>query len=82
MTTDQVTAEHEEKIDTDPAKAMHVASQRKTHNAGVINDDYHNRERAEKIETWLTLAIREAGVDSELPERRLCLGRELMNAGI
>jgi hypothetical protein len=48
----------------------------------VINDDYHNRERAEKIETWLTLAIREAGVDSELPERRLCLGRELVNAGI
>jgi hypothetical protein len=48
----------------------------------VINDDCHNRESAEKIETRLTFAICEAGVDSSLPERRLCLGCKLMNAGI
>jgi len=82
LAANQITAEQEEKIDTDPAKTMHTTSQRKTHDAGVINDHYHNCERAEKIETRVTLAIREAGVDSELPERRLCLGRELMNARV
>jgi hypothetical protein len=82
LAANQITAKHEEKIDTDPAKTMHTTSQRKTHDAGVINDDYHDRERAEKIETWLTFAIAEARIDPELRERRLCLRRELMNPGI
>jgi len=29
----------------------------------VINDDYHNRERAEKIEAGLAFAILETGID-------------------
>jgi hypothetical protein len=43
----------------------------------VINDDNHNRQRAEKIETRLTFAIGKARIDS----KRLCLqGRcDLMN---
>jgi hypothetical protein len=29
----------------------------------VVNDHDHNRERAEKIESWLTLAVLEAWID-------------------
>ena len=61
----KINREHEEKVDTDPAKAMHFTRERKPHDAGVINDDNNDRERAEKIETWLTFTTREARIDSK-----------------
>jgi hypothetical protein len=42
---------------------MHLAGQREAHDAGVVNDDDDNREGAEKIETRLTRARREARID-------------------
>ena len=44
---------------------MHFTRERKPHDAGVINDDNNDRERAEKIETWLTFTTREARIDSK-----------------
>ena len=40
LPTDQVTAEDEEQIDTDPAETMRAAGKREAHNPGVVND--HN----------------------------------------
>lgn len=74
LSTDQIAAEHEEKIDANPAEAMHATGQRQTHNAGVVNEDHDNREGAEKIEARLTFAICEARINSEL-ERRSCFSR-------
>jgi hypothetical protein len=63
LTTDQVAAEYEEKIDTDPAEPMQAVRKREPENAGVVNDNQDDREGAEKIETRLTLAIGKARVD-------------------
>ena len=63
MTTDQVAAEHEEKIDTDPAKPMQAMRKREPENAGVVNDNQDDRDGAEKIETRLSLAVGKARVD-------------------
>jgi hypothetical protein len=80
LSTDQITAENEEKINSDPAKAMHPARQRKTHDPGVINDDHNNRERAKKIEPWLAFTIGESRINSQL-ERRCRFGWQLVNGG-
>jgi hypothetical protein len=42
---------------------MHLAGEREAHDARVVNDDDDDRERAEKIEARLALAIRKARVD-------------------
>jgi len=63
LTTDQVTAEHEEKIDTDPAESMPVIRQCEAENATVVNDHHDDGERAEKIETRLAFAINETRID-------------------
>jgi hypothetical protein len=63
LPTDQVTAENEEKIDTDPAEAINAAGQFESEKRRVINDDNNNGERTEKIETRLTPAILKARVD-------------------
>jgi hypothetical protein len=63
LPADQVTAEDEEKIDTDPAEAINTAGQFESEKRRVINDDNNDGERAEKIEARLTLAILKARVD-------------------
>jgi hypothetical protein len=63
LPTDQVTAENEEKIDTDPAEAINAAGQFESEKRRVINDDNNNGERTEKIRTRLTPAILKARVD-------------------
>ena len=66
LTADQITAEDEEKIDPDPAEAMPVAWEREAENACVIDNDYDDGERTEKIETGLALAISKARIDCGL----------------
>ncbi|MEY2528849.1 MAG: hypothetical protein QOJ05_939, partial [Verrucomicrobiota bacterium] len=63
LPADQVAAQDEEKIDTDPAKTMGPAGQGKAHNAGVVNRDDKDGRGAEKIETRLPFAIGEPGID-------------------
>ena len=63
MTADQVAAEHEKQIDTDPAEAMPVVREGEAENAGVVNDNQDDRDGAEKVETGLTLAILKARID-------------------
>ena len=63
MAADQVAAEDKEKIDTDPAKAIDPTGQFESEERGVVNDDDDNRERAEKIEARLTLAISKAWIN-------------------
>ncbi len=69
LTTDEVAAEHEEKIDTDPTEAMPVVREREAENAGVVNDNQDDREGAEKVETRLTLAVGKARVDDSFAHR-------------
>ncbi len=57
LAADQVSAEDEEKIDTNPAEAMHATGERKTHDTGVVNNDDDDGKRTEKIETRLTLTF-------------------------
>ena len=68
MTTDQVAAEHKEKIDTDPAEPVQAIGKREPENAGVVNDNQDDREGAEKIETRLTLAVGKARVDDSFAQ--------------
>ena len=63
LAANQVTTEDEEKIDTDPAKTMHPSGKRKTQDAGVVNNNDEDSERAEKIEAGLAFAILKAGID-------------------
>ena len=39
LATNQIAAKNKEKIYTDPAPPVHATGQRKTHDAGVVNDD-------------------------------------------
>jgi hypothetical protein len=57
---------------------MHPAGQRKTHNAGVVNNDHDDRERTEKVEARLAFAIGKTRINSEL-ERSCCFSCQLMN---
>ena len=66
LSADEITAEDEEKIDTDPAEAMPVAWEREAENAGVIDNDDDDGERTEKIETGLAFAISKARIDCGL----------------
>jgi hypothetical protein len=73
LSADQVTAEDEEKIDTDPAKTIDSAGKLESEKRSVINDDHDDGERAEKIETRLAFASGKARINSELttPSLRL-----------
>ena len=44
---------------------MQAAGQRKTHDAGVINDNDDDGERAEKIEARLALAMLKSRINCE-----------------
>jgi hypothetical protein len=53
---------------------MHAARKRKAHDAGVINDDYDDGQRTQKIETGLAFTIGKARING-------CFGCGLVNAG-
>ncbi len=42
---------------------MDATGHRKAHDAGVVNDDHDDGERAEKVETRLAFAILKARID-------------------
>jgi len=65
LAADQITTKDKEEIDTDPAEAVHSAWQFESEKRGVVNDDYDDRERTEKIEAGLAFAISKARIDSE-----------------
>jgi len=74
LPADQITAQDEEKIDTDPAVAINAAGQFESEKCRVINDDNDDGERTEKIETRLAFAVGKARVDCSF-------GRRLVNGG-
>ena len=58
---------------------MHLRGKRKTEDAGVVNDDEHDGQGAEKIETGLTLPESEARIKGgvaqgahTLPDTNVC----------
>jgi hypothetical protein len=57
LPADQVTAKDEEQIDSDPTPTMDATGHRKTHDAGVVNNDNDDGERPQKIEARLAFAI-------------------------
>ena len=63
MSADQITAEHKEEVNTDPAEAVDAAGQFESEKGGVINNDHDDGECAEKIETGLAFAILKARID-------------------
>ena len=63
MAADQVTAEDEEKIDSDPSETINATGQFESEKCRVINDDNNDGERTEKIKTRLTFATLKARVD-------------------
>ena len=64
LAADQITAKHKEKVDTDPAEAVHPAGQFESEKRRVINDNNDDGERTEKIEARLTFATLKARIDS------------------
>jgi hypothetical protein len=66
LPADQVTAENKEKIDTDPAEAVHSSRQFESEQPCVIKDDYNDRKCAKKVEARLAFAISKAGINSKL----------------
>jgi hypothetical protein len=74
LAADQVTTKDKEKIDTDPAEAVHSTGQFESEKRRVVNDDNNDCERTEKIEAWLAFAISKARINSE-PEWRFCFAR-------
>ena len=69
LAADQITAQDEEKIDTDPAKTIDPAGQFESEQRSVINDDHDDGERAEKIETGLAFAILKAWIYRRVTHR-------------
>jgi hypothetical protein len=63
LSADEITAEDEEKIDTDPAEAMPMIRKREAENAGVIDNNDDDGQRTEEIETGLAFAISKARID-------------------
>lgn len=69
LAANQIPAENKKEIDADPTPSVDATRQWETHDAGVINDDEDDRQRAEKIETGLALAALETRVDVTLWRR-------------
>jgi hypothetical protein len=65
LATDQITTQDKEKIDTDPPETVHSPWQFESEKRGVVNNDYDDRKRAEKIEAGLTFAISKARINCE-----------------
>jgi hypothetical protein len=73
LAADQITTKDKEKIDTDPAEAVHSAGQFESEQCGVVNNDDDDGKRAEKIEPGLAFAILKARIDSHFATGRLRL---------
>jgi hypothetical protein len=71
LAADQVTTQDKEKIDTDPAEAIHSAGQFESKQCGVVNDDHDDGKRAKKIQAGLAFAISKARIDFYLTGVRL-----------
>jgi hypothetical protein len=86
LPADQITAQDEEKIDSDPAEAINAAGQFESEKRRVIKDDNNDGKRTEKVETRLAFAFSKAGIDSELaaaslrPGWRCCFAHRIANA--
>jgi hypothetical protein len=86
LAADQITTQNKEQIDTDPAEAVQAPRQFESEKRGVINDDYDNGKRSEKIEAGLAFAISKTRIDLDLmmvslrSEWRCSLSCGLMNA--
>jgi hypothetical protein len=78
LSADQITAQNKEKIDPDPTEPMPAVRKREAKDAGVVNDDDYDGDRAKKIETGLALAILKSRINSE-PEGRYSLSGGLTN---
>ena len=63
LAADQISTKNKEKIDTDPAEAIDTAGQFESEQRGVVNNDYDDGKRAEKIEAGLAFAISKARID-------------------
>jgi hypothetical protein len=59
---------------------MNAPRQRKTHDAGVVNDHDDDSERAEKIETGLAFAIGESWIERAVSAARF-VGRRALRGG-
>jgi hypothetical protein len=66
LTANQIAAEDEKKIDSNPTESIHPTGQFEPEKRGVVNDNHNDGERAEKIETRLAFAIGKARVNFEL----------------
>ena len=59
---------------------MDPARHWESHNAGVVNDDHDDRQRAEKIEAGLTFPILKARVNGKWPSfAKATAGRRVMS---
>jgi hypothetical protein len=63
LAADQITTKNKEKIDTDPAEAVHAARQFESEKRGVINNYYNDRKRTQQIEAGLAFAILKTRID-------------------
>jgi hypothetical protein len=68
--TNKIPTENKEKIHTDPTPSMDAIWQRKTHDAGVINNDDDDCQRPKEIETGLPLSILKPRIEINL--KRCC----------
>jgi len=66
LAANQITAKNKEKIYTDPTPAVHATRPRKTHDAGVINNNSDDCHRPKEIETGLPLSILEPRIEINL----------------
>ena len=73
MAAYQVSAEDEEKFDSDPAEAIDAAGQLESEQRGVVNDDHDDGEPAEKIETRLAFAILKARIYHRVTHKNVTL---------
>ena len=63
MPANQITAEDKEKIDTDPAEAVHPTRQFESEQRGVIHNHDDNRKGAQKIEAGLAFTVLKTRID-------------------
>ena len=63
LAADEVAAENEEKVDSDPTKTIEATGRFETEERGVIDRDHDDGQGAKKIETGLAFTIGETRID-------------------
>jgi hypothetical protein len=66
LAANQISTKNKEKVYADPTPPMDATRQRKTHDAGVINDDDDDCQCPEEIETGLPLSVLEPRIEINL----------------